>query len=99
LGGDVPPPKYGAAMAIERFVWTDHALQRLGERGLARFEVEEVIREGHDGRVPNEDGADWLIAAETQSGISIEAVYDHPHGGDETVARIVSVWRLAEESG
>jgi hypothetical protein len=96
-GCDVPPPGYGAAMAIERFVWTDHALQRLQERGLTRFEVEAVIREGHDGRVPNEDGADWLIATRTQSGISIEAIYDHPHAGDETVVRIVSVWRLAGE--
>ena len=98
MGVDVPPPEYGAAMAIDRFVWTDHALQRLGERGLTRFEVEEAIREAHDGRVPNEDGADWLIAARTPSGISIEAVYDHPHAGDETTARIVSVWRLPEEA-
>lgn len=86
-------------MAVERFAWTDHALQRLEDRGLTRFEVEDAIREGHDGRVPNEDGADWLIAAKTQSGISIEAVYDHPHAGDETAARIVSVWQLAEEGG
>jgi len=84
-------------VSIHRFVWTDHALQRLDERGLTRFEVEEAIRCGHDGREPNEDGADWLISGKTQSGISIEAVYDHPHDGDERVGRIVSVWRLAEE--
>jgi hypothetical protein len=78
-------------VAIERFGWTDHALQRLEERGLTRFEVEEAIREG---REPNEDGADWLIAATTQSGISIEVVYDHPHHGDQGSARIVSVWRV-----
>jgi hypothetical protein len=82
---------------IDRFVWTDHALGRLEERGLTRFEVEEAIRDGHEGREPNQDGADWLITAMTQSGIAIEAVYDHPYGGDETAVRIVSVWRLAEE--
>jgi len=81
-------------MAIEQFVWTDHALQRLQERGLTRFEVEEAIREGHDGRRPNEDGAEWMSAARTQSGISIEAVYDHPHQGDGSIARVVSVWRV-----
>jgi hypothetical protein len=81
-------------VAIERFGWTDHALQRLEERGLTRFEVEEAIREGDDGREPNEDGADWLIAARTHSGISIEVVYDHPHHGDQGSARIVSVWRV-----
>jgi hypothetical protein len=86
-------------MAVERFLWTDHALQRLEERGLTRFEVEDVIRDGHEARAPNEDGADWLITAKTHSGISIEVVYDHPHAGDETVARVVSVWRLAGENG
>jgi predicted fused transcriptional regulator/phosphomethylpyrimidine kinase len=85
-------------MPIERFVWTDHALQRLQERGLTAFEVEEAIREGHEGREQNADAADWLISAKTQSGISIEAVYDHPHAGDEATARVVSVWRLADET-
>lgn len=81
-------------MAIESFVWTDHALQRLQERGLTQFEVEEAIREGHEGRKANDDGAEWLIATTTQSGFSIEAVYDHPHHGDDDTARVVSVWRV-----
>jgi hypothetical protein len=34
-------------VAIKRFVWTDHAELRLGERGLTRSEVEDAIREGH----------------------------------------------------
>lgn len=93
------PPKYGGAVPIDRFVWTEHALQRLDERGLTRFEVEEAIREGHEGREANEDGGDCLIVAKTHSGISIETVYDHPDRGDQNVARVVSVWRLAEEIG
>lgn len=84
-------------MPIERFVWTDHARERLAERGLTRFEVEEAIRDAHEGREPNEDGADWLITAITQSGIEIEAVYDHPYRGDESTVRLVSVWRRPEE--
>ncbi len=84
-------------MPVERFVWTDHAVERLAERGLTRFKVEDAIRDGHEGRQPNEDGADWLITVTTPSGIAIEAVYDHPYRGDESTARIVSVWRRSEE--
>jgi hypothetical protein len=80
-------------VTIEQLVWTDHALLRLAERQLARFEVEDAIREQHQARVPNEGGADWLISATTPDGRSFEAIYDHPVRGDETVATIVSVWR------
>jgi hypothetical protein len=81
-------------MAIERFVWTDHALSRIAQRQLARFEVEEAIRGAHDDRSPNEGMADWLIAASLHSGRHIEAIYDHPVRGDAAVVRIVSVWRI-----
>jgi hypothetical protein len=30
----------------------------------------------------------------TADGTPFEAIYDHPHGDDETAVRIVSVWRL-----
>lgn len=81
-------------MLIQSFVWTDHALLRITERGLTRFEVEAAIREAHDSRLPNAGRADWLISTKTTSGIPIEAIYDYPHRGDESIARIVSVWRL-----
>jgi hypothetical protein len=34
------------------------------------------------------------VSGETADGTAFEAIYDHPHGDDEAVVRIVSVWRL-----
>lgn len=41
-------------MSIETFIWTDHALLRLSQRRLERFEVEEAIRANHDERKAND---------------------------------------------
>lgn len=82
-------------MAIERFIWTTHALVRLDERRLRRTDVERAILEGHRGRRVNEGKADWLIEGLTAHGVRFEAVYDHPVGDDETTGRIVSAWRVA----
>jgi Domain of unknown function (DUF4258) len=84
-------------VAIERFVWTDHALLRLDERHLTRSDVEQAIRDGHRGRQVNDGEADWLIEGITAHGVLFEAVYDHPVGDDATTARIVSAWRLVPE--
>jgi hypothetical protein len=81
-------------MAIERFVWTAHAVLRLDDRRLTRSDVEQTIREGHGGRHVNDGLADWLIEGITAYGVPFEAVYDHPVGDDETTARIVSAWRV-----
>lgn len=81
-------------MAIERFIWTTHALVRLNERHLRRTDVERAILEGHGGRKANEGEADWLVEGLTAHGVRFEAVYDHPVGEDETTARIVSAWRV-----
>jgi hypothetical protein len=81
-------------VTIEQLVWTDHALLRLAERRLARFEVEAAIRDQHQARVANDGRADWLISATTPDGRSFEAIYDHPVRGDDGVAAVVSVWRV-----
>lgn len=81
-------------MAIERFIWTDHALFRIAQRHLARFEVEDAIRDAHDERTPNDGQADWLMSASLPSGGHIEAIYDHPVRRDTTLVRVVSVWRV-----
>ena len=81
-------------MEIEHFVWTEHAEMRLGGRRLEAFEVEQAIRDGHDGRQVNDGRAEWLVRGKTADGTTFEAIYDHPHGDDETAVRIVSVWRL-----
>ncbi|HEY4811530.1 MAG TPA: DUF4258 domain-containing protein [Solirubrobacteraceae bacterium] len=81
-------------MPITRFVWTDHTILRLAYRRLERSDVEEAIRTSHDERRVNEGEADWLVQGMTPLGVWIEAIYDHPVGGDETTVRIVSAWRI-----
>lgn len=81
-------------MAIEHYVWTAHAQQRIQQRRLDRHEVEQAISQGHDAREVNDGRAQWLVRGTTADGTSFEAIYDHPHGGDVDAVRIVSVWRL-----
>jgi Domain of unknown function (DUF4258) len=80
-------------MKIERFLWTEHALERLDERHLTRGDVEQAIRDGHDTREINDGQADWLLTAITTKGVAFEAIYDHPAHGDQSTVRIVSTWR------
>lgn len=81
-------------MSIETFIWTNHALLRLSQRRLDRPDVEGAIRANHDEREENNGRADWLIRAMTPLGVRIEAIYDHPVGGDEAAIRVVSAWRV-----
>jgi Domain of unknown function (DUF4258) len=74
-------------MAIERFVWTMHAEERLSERGITRDAVELAIREGHPVHETNEGAADWRVDVGR-----FVVVYDHPHGDDINAVRIISVW-------
>lgn len=83
-------------MGIERFVWTEHAEMRLGERGLTHFEVEEAIREGHDLREPNQGDADWRVYSVRSDRRRFAVIYDNPSQGDARTARVVSVWPLRE---
>jgi len=81
-------------MAIERYVWTAHARQRIQQRRLDRDEVEQAIGQGHDSREVNDGRAQWLVRGTTADGTPFEAIYDHPHDGNVETVRIVSVWRL-----
>ena len=81
-------------MPIERFIWSTHAVDRLDDRHLTRGEVERAIRDGISHRQLNYGKADWLLAGITITGISFEAVYDHPAHGQPATARVVSVWRV-----
>lgn len=81
-------------MAIERFVWTDHAELRLGERGLTRFEVEEAVREGHPVREVNQGDSDWRVYGVRSDGRRFAVVYDNPVRADTDAARVVSAWPL-----
>lgn len=81
-------------MAIERFVWTEHAQMRLAERHLDGAEIERAISELHAERRENDGRAEWLVGGVIAGGTAFEAIYDHPHGEDEAAVRIISVWRL-----
>jgi hypothetical protein len=81
-------------MAIERFVWTEHARMRLAQRRLNATAVEQAISERHADREVNDGRAEWLVSGVTDEGTPFEAIYDHPHGADEAAVRIVSVWEL-----
>jgi Domain of unknown function (DUF4258) len=83
-------------MAVERFIWTEHAELRLGQRGLTRFEVEAVVREGHRSREVNRGDADWRVHGVRSDGRRFAVLYDHPATGDSQVARIVSIWPLRD---
>lgn len=67
---------------------------RLAERGLAAADVEQAIISGHAGREVNDGRAEWLVSGALPDGTPFEAIYDHPHGDDDAVVRIVSAWRL-----
>jgi hypothetical protein len=79
---------------IERFVWTEHAEDRLRQRRLDAADVEQAIQHRHAEREVNDGRAEWLVSGETPDGVPFEAIYDHPHGDDGSAVRIVSVWRL-----
>lgn len=81
-------------MAVERFVWTEHAESRRIERRLGRSEIENAIRDGHFERLENDGRAQWLVQGRSEEGRPFEAIYDSPHEGDPDAVRIVSVWQI-----
>lgn len=81
-------------MEIERFVWTEHAEDRLRQRRLDAADVEQTIKERNSEREVNDGRAEWLVGGVTADGVAFEAIYDHPHDDDVGAVRIVSVWRL-----
>lgn len=83
-------------MEIERFIWTNHAELRLGQRGLTRFEAEEAVREGHDIREENRGDADWRVYGTRSDGRRFAVVYDNPVRGDAHAACVVSAWPLRD---
>ncbi|HSS32091.1 MAG TPA: DUF4258 domain-containing protein [Solirubrobacterales bacterium] len=83
-------------MAIERFLWTEHAERRLSQRAFSKAQVDEAIRDGHASRQINRGDADWRVYGTRSDGRRFAVIYDHPSLGDPTVARIVSVWALRD---
>jgi hypothetical protein len=57
---------------------------------VARADVEDAILERHSQRKRNTRAADWLVVVG-----SLATAYNHPDGGDEPAARVVTLWRTA----
>ncbi|HWX45298.1 MAG TPA: DUF4258 domain-containing protein [Solirubrobacteraceae bacterium] len=85
-------------MSIERFIWTEHALDRCRRRWIDRADMERAVYRGHDERKHNDGEADWLVQGLAADGRRFALVYDHPVGHDHSAALIVSVWILRQES-
>jgi uncharacterized protein DUF4258 len=83
-------------LAIKRFIWTEHAELRLGQRGLTKADVEDAVREGHEDRQINQGDADWRVEGVRADGREFAVIYDNPVRGDASAARVVSIWPLRE---
>jgi hypothetical protein len=70
--------------------WTDHAVAKADLLGYSRVDVESAILERHAQRKRNTGAADWLLSVGR-----LEVAYNHPDGGDELAALVVSLWRRA----
>lgn len=71
-----------------RVRWTDHALVKADMLGVARSDVEDAVVHGHGERTRNPGAAQWRVRAGR-----LVIAYDHPDAGDETTARVVTLWR------
>jgi hypothetical protein len=71
-------------------VFTDHAAERAQRYGVGFGDVADAVLEEHPRRRKNPGGADWQVRR-----ARLVVVYDWPDRGDETTARVVTLW-LAE---
>jgi hypothetical protein len=69
-------------------VWSDHALVKADLLGISRTDVEEAVLHSHSQRTRNTGAADWLVTVR-----QLAVAYNHPDAGDQTTARVVTLWR------
>jgi hypothetical protein len=70
-----------------RVALTDHAAERAEQYGVPWSEVADAVLGEHGRRRTNPGAADWLV----QRG-RLVVVYNWPDAGDESAARVVSLW-------
>jgi hypothetical protein len=73
-----------------RVAFTDHAAERAERYAVPYSDVADTVLEEHTRRRTNPGSADWQIRRGR-----LVVVYDWPDAGDDTRARVVSLW-LAE---
>jgi hypothetical protein len=79
---------------IREIEWTIHARRRLRKRGASQADIEAAIYSEHVYRVRNPGDGDWLVRWVSGDGRRFEVVYDHPVYGDDSLARVVTVFRM-----
>lgn len=83
-------------MAIDHFIWTNHAILRIRQRGLTRFEIEDAVKAGHRSRRINRGDVDWRVEGTLADGRRFVVIYDCPAEGNRRTARIVSAWLVRD---
>lgn len=83
-----------AGEMIREIKWTSHARHRLRKRGVDKAEIEAVVRSEHAYRVRNPGKADWQVTYVRHDGRRFGVVYDHPVDDDDSLARVVTLFRL-----
>jgi hypothetical protein len=69
-------------------VWSDHALFRAAQLGVARSHAEAALLDGHTRRTANPGSGDWMT-----SGGGLTLIYDWPTEDGALHARLVTLWR------
>lgn len=67
--------------------FTDHAAERAQRYGLPRADIADIVLAEHPHRRRNPGAADWQVRRG-----QLAVVYDWPDAGDDTTARLVSLW-------
>jgi hypothetical protein len=68
-------------------LWTDHALVKAQQLGIATADIEDALLAEHERRTRNTRAADWFV----RSG-RLTIAYNYP-AGDELTALVVTLWR------
>jgi len=79
---------------ITEFEWSRHARHRLRQRRVSEAAIEAAIQFEHAYRVSNAGDGDWVVPWFGADGREFGVVYDHPVYGDDTLVRVVTLFRV-----
>jgi hypothetical protein len=79
---------------IREIKWTTHARHRLRKRKVSKAAIEAAIRSEHAYRMRNRGEADWQVTLVSADGRRFGVVYDYPVDGDDSLAAVVTIFRI-----